>query len=207
MLTAALTSACQGPYIPFWLCLWGCCVYMRVWERKRLPLREKMSSPNSTNPILSVLNIFREHLPLCILLHAASFHVFSCTTATSLVAILVWIPSLSHPYSSGLKRGAKKSNAGKKVASKTRSNFSGVLHLSSAIWRLSFSCYHPHKSFGPLDNILLLLPLSSHNYSRIWNETVGQRASLSSTEKGCSNNINLKTCWMHFGILNGSSSI
>lgn len=185
MLTAALTSACQGPYIPFWLCLWGCCVYMCVWERKRLPLREKMSSPNSTNPILSVLNIFREHLPPRYSLTRCFFprlflhhsHVLGGNISLNSLSLT--------PILLDWREVRKKSNTGKKVASKTRSNFSGVLHLSSAIWRLSFSCYFPHKSFGPPDNILLLLPLSSHNYGRMWNEKVGQRASLSSTEKGC----------------------
>lgn len=73
MLRAALTSAWQGHIVPFGSAsgeVWGgVCVGVLgacVCERQKLPLTEKMSSPNSMNPILSVLNIFREHLALCV---------------------------------------------------------------------------------------------------------------------------------------------
>lgn len=101
-LSFLLTSAWQGPYIPFWLCLqnnfssngeqndfllkaWTGDVHEREREilQERWPLTEKMSSPNSRNPILSdEIFILRDHLVLYVFFLILSFcHVFSSTTA------------------------------------------------------------------------------------------------------------------------------
>lgn len=181
----------------------GVCVCER--GRERVPLTEKMSSPNSMNPILRDVNIFREHLALsvfsyalflpCLLLHHS--HVLGGNIGLNSLSLtpilLVW-------------REVQKKQHWKKLLQKLEAPLAGSC-TSVQQYDDSFSCYLPWKSFGPLDNTLPLFSLSSQNCSRTWKEKAGQHASLSSREQGCSDNINLKTCWMHFGILDWSSSI
>lgn len=113
----------------------GVCVCER--GRERVPLTEKMSSPNSMNPILRDVNIFREHLALsvfsyalflpCLLLHHS--HVLGGNIGLNSLSLtpilLVW-------------REVQKKATLEKVATKTRSAISRELHLSSAIWRQLF---------------------------------------------------------------------
>ena len=113
-------------------------VRVYVCERE-IAIDRNMSSPNRMNPILSVLNIFREHLALyvfsyplflpCLFLHHS--HALGGNIGLNSLSLtpilLVW-------------REVQKKRHWKKLLQKTRSNFSGELHLSSAIWRLSFSC-------------------------------------------------------------------
>ena len=115
-----------------------------VWER--LPLREKMSSPKGMSPILSVLNIFGEHLPLCVFssalfLPCLFLHLGGNISLYSLLPtpiLLIW-------------REVQKKQRCKKLLQELEATLVGELHLSSAIWWLRFSCYLPYKSFGPLD--------------------------------------------------------
>jgi len=160
MLSTALTSACQGPHVPFRLCPrgrgGGVYVCVRKIAIKRKDVLSKGHEPHSQ----CFKYLWRASAPLCIL--------FRSLLAMSFLAPWWQYQSVftpSYPYSSDLKRGAKKATL-QEVATRTRSHFSGgatpqFSNMMTPLFLLS--SIQVFRPTGPIP----LLPLSSHNCGRM----------------------------------------